>query len=251
MIMQYYIGCSGYYYKDWKKVFYPEGLTVKKWFQFYCRHFNTIEINSSFYGIPSPVSLQKWYDESPEKFLFSLKAPRLFTHLKRFNIDKQDILAFYDLVIAGLREKLGCILFQMPPSFSFTSERLRLICEQLDPGFNNVVEFRHKSWWLPEVFKTLQQHHIAFCGQSYPGDLPETVIANHNILYYRFHGKPVLYKSEYPKDTLENVLLKTGDDHDKVFMYFNNTWGGAALTNSRQLQELVRNNHNSGKFNKV
>ncbi len=239
--MKYYIGCSGYYYKEWKQVFYPEGMAARDWFKFYCKHFNTLEINSSFYRMPSPASLQKWYEDSPVDFLFSVKAPRLFTHLKRFHIDKKEILAFCDLVSAGLKEKLGCILFQMPPGFSFTPERLQLICDQLDHSMPNVVEFRHESWWTQEVLDTLNRHHIIFCGQSYPGNkLPEAAVVNSPVVYYRFHGKPVLYKSEYPEQAMRDVLEAIGDGHDKAFIYFNNTWGSAALVNSRQMQQLVR-----------
>ena len=143
----YYIGCSGYYYKEWKGLFYPAGLAAKEWFRFYCMHFNTIEINSSFYRIPPAASLDRWYRDSPEDFLFSLKAPRVITHLKRFQIDNSEIRAFYELLATGLQEKLGCILFQLPPSFTFTAERLRLICMQLNFPGSRVVEFRHESWW--------------------------------------------------------------------------------------------------------
>jgi len=237
--VKYYIGCSGFYYKEWKGIFYPEGMPAKDWFQFYCRHFNTIEINSSFYRMPSSASLQKWYQDSSEDFLFSIKAPKTITHLKRFHIDKKEIDAFYDLLSEGLQEKLGNILFQMPPSFSYTPERLQLICEQLNSSFNNVVEFRHVSWWQQEVFDSLRQNNIIFCGQSYPGSLPDTAVINSHLSYYRFHGKPVLYKSEYKEETLQQVLNEIGTGIERAFIYFNNTWGNAALINSRQMQILI------------
>jgi uncharacterized protein YecE (DUF72 family) len=237
--MKYYIGCSGFSYSDWKGMFYPEGLARKNWFRFYAEHYNSIEINSSFYKRPSLASLKKWYEESPKGFLFSLKAPRFITHLKRLNVEKKDMLDLYELAAAGFKEKLGCILFQMPPSFSFTVERLQLICDQLDPTFRNVVEFRHSSWWQPEVFETLGRHQISFCGQSYPGDLPDHTVINNKVIYYRFHGTPVLYKSQYDKIALEKVMLEIGNGRKEAFIYFNNTWGSAGLINSQQMQELV------------
>ncbi|RYE00191.1 MAG: DUF72 domain-containing protein [Sphingobacteriales bacterium] len=240
-MVNYYIGCSGFYYKEWKELFYPAGLPAKEWFQFYCQHFNTIEINSSFYRKPSLASLKKWYAESPEDFLFSMKAPRLITHLKRFQIEREEINAFYELLAEGLQEKLATILFQLPPSFSYTPERLELICHQLDNRWPNVLEFRHASWWQQEVFDRLQQQQLIFCGQSYPGNLPETAVINNDLVYYRFHGKPVLYKSEYDLDVLQHRLDEIEGKAEKAFIYFNNTWGPAALHNSRQLQELVRN----------
>ncbi len=238
--MIYYIGCSGYYYKEWKGVFYPETLGPKDWFRFYCARFNTIEINATFYRMPSVASLQRWYEESPADFIFSVKAPRIITHLKRFYIDKGEIQAFYNLLATGLKEKLGCVLFQMPPSFSFTPERLQLISTQLDTQFKNVVEFRHESWWRQQVFDTFRQEKIIFCGQSYTGNLPEAVVVNSHTLYYRFHGKPVLYKSLYEAADLRRVLNAIESDVDEAFIYFNNTWGSAALTNSRQMQAFIK-----------
>ncbi|OJV54329.1 MAG: histidine kinase [Bacteroidetes bacterium 43-16] len=237
--MKYYIGCSGFYYKEWKELFYPAGLSPKDWFKFYCRHFNTIEINSSFYRKPSAASLQKWYMESPPEFLFSMKAPRLITHLKRFDIEKDEIRAFYELLLSGLQEKLGTVLFQLPPSFTYTPERLDLICAQLDDRLNNVLEFRHISWWQQEVYDRLSHHKIIFCGQSYPGNIPEVAVQNHELVYYRFHGKPVLYKSAYEPEFLQRVLEEIGNEGQAAFIYFNNTWGNAALRNSREMQQLV------------
>lgn len=237
--MEYFIGCSGFYYKEWKSIFYPEEMPAKDWFKFYCRHFNTIEINSSFYRKPARPSLQKWYEESPPGFLFSMKAPRLITHLKRFEIEQDAINSFYELLAEGLKEKLGAILFQLPPSFTYTPERLNLVCRQLDSKYTNVLEFRHESWWQPEIFDRLQQHQIIFCGQSYPGNLPDTVISNNELLYYRFHGKPVLYKSEYSPEILQNMLEAIPARTKRAFIYCNNTWGPAALHNGRQLQELA------------
>ncbi len=237
--MQYYIGCSGFYYKEWKALFYPEGLPAKDWFKFYCKHFNTIEINSSFYRKPSLASLQKWYADSPPDFLFSMKAPRLITHLKRFQIEQEEINVFYELLAEGLQEKLATVLFQLPPSFSYTPERLDLICSQLDSRWHNVLEFRHASWWQQAVFDRLQQQQLIFCGQSYPGDLPETPVINNELIYYRFHGKPVLYKSEYSPEVLQDTLEAIAAKAERAFIFFNNTWGPAALHNSRQLQELA------------
>lgn len=237
--MKFYIGCSGFYYKEWKDIFYPSGLSPKDWFRYYCRHFNTVEINSTFYRTPSPSSLERWYQDSPEDFLFSIKAPRNITHLNRFRVNREEISTFYELISSGLQEKLGNILFQLPPSFHHTPEHLQLICEKLDNRFSNVVEFRHGSWWRPEVFDLFRQNKIIFCGQSYPGNIPETAIVNGRLSYYRFHGKPVLYKSEYPKEALQNLLSQLGHEAKEVFIYFNNTWGNAAINNSRQMQELV------------
>lgn len=235
------IGCSGFYYKEWKEAFYPSGLPQKQWFQYYARHFNTIEINSSFYRQPSPKSFLTWYNDSPDDFLFTVKAPRSITHYKRFNDAKEELNSFYEVINDGLKEKLGCVLFQMPPSFSFTEDRLELVLSGLRKGFNNVFEARHISWWDAGVLQKFREQHITFSGISYPSDLPENVIQDIDPVYYRFHGKPVLYKSEYSYNELKDFADRIKDSSKQVYVYFNNTWGGAALKNSRQLIEITAN----------
>lgn len=236
--MDWRIGCSGFYYKEWKEFFYPAGLPQKKWFEYYCQHFNTIEINSSFYRQPSLKSFANWYDTSPDDFLFTIKAPRAITHYSKFNQAEELISDFYEVITAGLKDKLGCVLFQMPPSFSYTEERLELLMNSLKTGFNNVVEARHISWWNDHVFKEFSNNNITFSGISYPSALPDEVIQNTSLVYYRFHGKPVLYKSVYPLEEIEQFSHAIKPGHEQVFVYFNNTWGTSALTNAKQLISL-------------
>ncbi|RLJ80007.1 DUF72 domain-containing protein [Pedobacter alluvionis] len=238
--MKWRIGCSGFYYREWKEVFYPKGLAQKDWFKYYCEHFNTIEINSIFYKMPTQKSFDKWYNESPDDFLFTIKAPRLITHYKQLNECEQLINDFYEAIQTGLKEKLGCVLFQFPPKFDYSAERLNLLIENLRPAFNNVVEFRHTSWFDEGVYRKLNKNKITFSGQSYPSALPDNVIQNTATVYYRFHGKPVLYKSEYEINTITDFKNQIKDGVTEVFVYFNNTWGVGALRNAKQLQELVK-----------
>jgi len=238
--MDWRIGCSGFYYKEWKEIFYPTGLAQKNWFEYYCQHFNTIEINSTFYQMPGPKTFTTWMEKSPEDFLFTIKAPRLITHYKKFNEVDSLLGDFYGTIREGLQEKLGCVLFQMPPSFVYTEERLALLLEHLDPSFQNVVEFRHISWWTEEVFRVLTARKISFSGISYPSALPDEVIDNTDTLYYRFHGKPVLYKSLYSVEEIAHFMKQIDPGKKQVYVYFNNTWGQSALINSRQLQDLTK-----------
>ncbi len=237
--MDWRIGCSGFYYKEWKEIFYPAKLPQKQWFEYYCQHFNTIEINSSFYKQPSPKSFAAWYQTSPPDFLFTIKAPRTITHYGKFNHTKELSADFYDVASEGLKEKLGCVLFQMPPSLSYTEERLNLILENLDKRFNNVIEARHLSWWDPTVIQELKKHRISFSGISYPSALPEDIIQDNDPVYYRFHGKPVLYKSQYPEEQLRDFVSQVNQHKKRIYVYFNNTWGNAALINARQLIALT------------
>ncbi|MNK50655.1 hypothetical protein D3C87_695360 [compost metagenome] len=238
--MNWQIGCSGFYYKEWKDFFYPKGLAQKDWFKFYCEHFNTIEINSSFYRMPSAKSLDKWFHESSADFSFTMKAPRLITHYKQLKDCENDFLEFYQVINEGLREKLACVLFQFPPSFSFTEERLQRLIELLTVApSQNVVEFRHSSWWSESIYTKLAHHQITFAGQSYPSNLPEDIIENCSTIYYRFHGKPVLYKSEYNISVLEDFVKRIPSATKQAFVYFNNTWGHGAITNAKQLITLL------------
>lgn len=238
--MQYFIGCSGFYNNDWKDDFYPDTIPKKNWLHFYAQHFNSVEINSSFYRNPSLKSLQNWYGQTPENFLFSLKAPRNVTHYKRFADTGEELSLFYKNAAQGLKEKLGCVLFQLPPSLHYTPEHLQSIINAVNTSFTNAVEFRHNSWWRQEVFDTLVEKQIIFCGIDYPGTLPKTVISNAGIVYYRFHGDPVLYKSLYAKEKLEAVASTIRQTKKNAFIFFNNTWGNAALQNAKEMKQLMQ-----------
>lgn len=234
-----HIGCSGFHYKEWKQVFYPEGLPQSKWFQFYCEHFNTLELNVTFYKFPTEKSLSKWYNTSPEGFKFSVKAPRVITHFKKFTACESMLQDFYTSIHDGLKEKLGCVLFQLPSQLVYSEELLTRIITQLHPDFKNVIEFRHESWWNEIVFQKLKKENITFCCISYP-KLPDNVVHTGNKLYYRFHGVPVLYKSFYPNDFLEEVNNKIKSQRlSEVWIYFNNTWGIAAIENGKYLQTII------------
>ena len=236
----WWIGCSGFHYKEWKTVFYPEKLPQKKWFEFYSQHFSTLELNVTFYRFPQLSFLQNWYTKSPEGFCFSLKVPKAITHYKQFNDTERMLGDFYATSREGLREKLACVLFQLPERFTFTEERLGKIIKSVDNSFTNVVEFRHESWWQQPVYETLARHSIVFCGQSHP-KLPDNVVHNQSIIYYRFHGVPTLYLSQYQQKKLQSIIdqMFEADPLKQVYIYFNNTMGMAGIRNARQTIRLV------------
>lgn len=236
---QIHIGCSGFHYRDWKDIFYPENLPQTKWFEFYSQHFNTLEINSSFYKFPTAKSLLKWYETSPAEFKFSLKVPRLITHYKKFSDCGSFLHDFYTLVKIGLKDKLGCILFQLPPQTIYSPANLEMILSSVDPTFKNVFEFRHISWWNEEVFLLFKEKELIFSGVSFP-KLPEEVIQTNEDVYYRFHGVPVLYKSLYSEDFIRQVFSQLiSTNANESWIYFNNTWGTAAIENARFLLQLT------------
>lgn len=237
----WYVGCSGFHYPEWKKVFYPESLPQKKWFDYYSQHFKTLELNVSFYRFPQLSFLQNWYSKSPDSFSFSLKAPRLITHYKQFSETERMLGDFYGTVRAGLKEKLACVLFQLPERLTYTVERLKKIIDSLDVSFTNVVEFRHESWWQQKVYDELALHNVSFCSQSHP-KLPDDVVHNTPIIYYRFHGVPQLYKSQYKKIKIQSVIdqIRARGGTSNAYIYFNNTMGIAGIRNARQTEKIIQ-----------
>ncbi len=148
---------------------------------------------------------------------------------------------FYTTVEEGLKEKTGCVLFQFPPGYSFTEERLEKIINSLNPEFPNVVEFRHESWWKKEVYKELGKNKITFSGMSHPL-LPETIVENTSLLYYRMHGVPQLYRSLYSTGYLKNFIkdVEACGKTKKAFIYFNNDIGCNAVKNATEMKGLLR-----------
>lgn len=232
--MKLWTGCSGFSYPEWRRLFYPEKLSPRKWFEYYCEKFNTVELNTTFYRFPQVVQLRGWYDRSPRDFRFSVKAPRIITHYRRFKNADDEMQRFYDTAYEGLSDKLGSILFQLHPAMHYSEENLECILNMLQSNFTNVVEFRHASWWRNDVLKLLRHHQVTFCSISYPG-LPENIYKTAPVVYYRFHGIPKLYYSDYDRDALNEVHKAIHEfRHVKeAYVYFNNTALGHAITNAQ------------------
>lgn len=238
--MNWHIGCSGFHYKHWKGTFYPENLAQSKWFDYYCRFFNTLELNVTFYRFPRLSFLQNWYLKSPPGFHFAVKAPRVITHYKQFSGTVDMTSDFYHTVGDGLSEKLGCVLFQMPPRFSFSEERLDKIIRSLDNSYPNVLEFRHQTWWREDVYNKLGDHNISFCGMSHPV-LPSEVITNTSLLYYRLHGREQLYASNYNENQLASLVnkIKKEKNTTDAYIFFNNDINTFAVYNGLLMCKMV------------
>ncbi|MDH5033632.1 DUF72 domain-containing protein [Chryseobacterium cucumeris] len=235
-----YIGCSGFYNNDWKGSLYPENAQSKDFLSLYSKTFNAVEINSSFYRKPTSKTLLKWHAETSDNFRFFIKIPKAITHQNRLENSKDEIVLFCNHIQNSLKDKLSGFLYQLPPSFKNTAENIERIINNLDSRFLNVIEFRHSSWWQKEIFDLLKQYDIVFSGVSFPGNLPEDLIINHpEILYYRLHGKPVLYKSEYSNDFMDALAEKIKNTTQTSFIFFNNTWGTAAIKNSLYLKHIL------------
>ena len=233
-----HIGCSAFNTFSWKGIFYPENLPRTKWFDFYAQQLGSYELNATFYRTPTVKSLQSWYNKTPADFLFSVKAPRNVTHYKRFVGCEQELADFYSLCRDGLKEKLACVLFQMPPSFAYSDEKLDLIVRNLNADFKNVIEFRNESWWQPTVYETLQNHNITFCNVSYP-KLPESLVKTNHVGYVRLHGRTKLFYSGYSDLEIEQLMESIqASGWDEVFVYFNNTADVHGILNAIHLKSL-------------
>ena len=234
-----YIGCSSYYNSNWKPEFYPEGLAKNRWFEFYCEHFQTYEMNGTFYKAPTLKVMQNWYQKSPENFIYSVKAPKTITHLKKFKDCEDEINMFYTACKDGLKEKLGPLLFQLPPSFHYSLENLELILKNLDSDFKNTVEFRHESWWNQQVLEILEKHKIIFCNVSHP-TLPDSISKTNKAGYFRFHGSPKMFYSQYNTEYLNEIISKIkNNSFEEFYIYFNNTANIAGILNALEAKNLI------------
>jgi len=233
----YFLGCSGWYYGDWEGLFYPEGMPKSKWLEFYATKFNTVEVNATFYRFPFPNMVKGWYDRTPKDFIFTLKGNRQITHVKKLNDVKDLVNSFYRTADL-LKEKLGCILWQLPPSLKLNLERLEGFCSDLDKDYRNVIEFRHSSWYCDEVYKLLKRNKLGFCVVSAP-KLPEEAKVTSGFAYIRFHGKEGWYNYNYSHEELKRwadkiKLLKAKD----IYCYFNNDYNAYAVSNCEVLKRL-------------
>jgi uncharacterized protein YecE (DUF72 family) len=237
--IRWHIGCSGFYYREWKGQFYPATLPQKSWFDYYAQQFTTIEINNTFYRFPEQKLFDNWYNKALPGFTFSVKVPQIITHQKRFRETEKLLEDFYIIAREGLKEKLGAVLFQLPPSMKYDDTLLQNIIRQMNVLYQNVIEFRHISWWRKDVFAALKKANIIFCGVSYPG-LINDAVADLPVAYYRFHGVPDLYYSAYDENLIQQVAQQiAGGETREAYIYFNNTAAGAAIANAKYLQYLV------------
>lgn len=236
--MEYRIGCSGYYYPQWKNKLYPKGVPPKNWLAYYSSIFNTVELNGTFYRTPKLADLQKYAAVTTGGFTFSVKMSRFITHIHRLR-EKDAILEFQDLIIQGLGTKLQHFLFQMPPSFHYNDDNLRKIIEHIPALPQNVIEFRHSSWWNDTVKEAFEIAGLTFCNVDYPG-LTTRFIQTSPYFYLRLHGNPELFKTRYTQEQLEQVHSLMPTHATRSTVYFNNTITEAGFQNALQLMAITQ-----------
>ncbi len=236
--MKTYVGTSGWSYKHWKGDFYPSNLPQKKWLGYLASIFNTVEINATFYREPKPSTFQKWHDETPKHFLFSVKANRFITHIKRLKDIQDSLTRFYNTIVP-LEEKIGCLLFQLPPSLHYDPPLIDSFLSQLDPRWKTAIEVRHASFLNEEFYRALHERNIAFCWSDTAGRYPYAEKVTADFLYIRLHGSPVLYRSAYTEDFLKEFARKLKAIDRDVFVYFDNDAEGHAPKNALFLKEVL------------
>ena len=237
-----FIGTSGFSYKHWGNgVFYPQGFPPREWFNFYASQFDTVEINSTFYRLPKIEVFEGWYKKAPKDFVFVLKGSRFISHVKKFKDPKEPWEVFYQRA-KTLKEKLGPILFQTPPSWKRNVKRLEGFLEIVPGTVRFAFEFRHPSWFDEEVYGVLKRFNACLCFVSSP-DWPTAEILTADFVYVRFHGEEKLYASNYSDEKLKKWAekfkkwLKKGKD---VYAYFNNDALGYAPQNARTLRNFCK-----------
>jgi uncharacterized protein YecE (DUF72 family) len=242
---RYWIGTSGWNYPHWSDVFYPQNMKPTAWLQHYARFFDTVEVNSTFYRLPSSEVFVRWGEETPAGFCFALKASRFITHVKRLREPEGSAAEFLRRA-AGLKGKIGPILFQMPPSGHANPARLNLLLEYLRrqtirPNVQVAFEFREPSWLAPETLAALEKANVALCLADWPA-LSVGGPMTADFVYIRRHGMAGLYAGSYSRAALRREADRIQGwlrDGRSVYIYFNNDAMGHAVANAVALKELL------------
>ena len=232
-----HVGTSGWQYTDWRGVFYPERLPPDRWLERYAEAFSVVEVNNSFYRLPELATFERWRERTPTGFTFAVKASRFLTHLKRLR-DAEDGVRLLLQRTAGLGDKLGPLLFQLPPRFPVDVPRLRTFLGSVPRSVRCAWEFRDPSWLIDDVFELLDEASCALVLADRPGFRGPTIVTG-GWSYVRFHQGSRL-GPDYRRDKLrrwaERIAALPASD---VWAFFNNDPGGAAVRDARFLRETL------------
>jgi len=234
------IGCSGWNYRHWRERFYPEGLPQRRWFEHYARHFDTVEINNSFYRLPKAETFERWREQAPPGFCYAVKANRFLTQAKKLR-DCEEPLARMMTPFRALGDRLGPILYQLPPRFRVNLERLESFLELIPKDVVNVFEFREPSWYTDDTFALLEKHGASFCVHDMPGSATDKVAVG-AAAYVRFHGATGKYWGRYPDKVLlgwTDWLVEQAKTGRTAWCYFNNDIDAHAIHDAQTLKAMV------------
>lgn len=232
------IGTSGWVYKHWRGRFYPDNLAEKDYLNYYSKRFSTVEVNNSFYHLLSEKAVKNWVKSVPEDFVFVVKASRYITHMKRLKDPESSTLKFFES-IKPFENKLGPILFQLPPKFAFNKERFEAFIQSLPKNYRYAFEFRDKSWFNDETYDVLRKNNAALCIYNLGlFQSPKEITAD--FVYLRLHGNYGPGSGKYTEGEIKGIANDVGNFKSKceeVFCYFNNDEAGFAIENALALKQ--------------
>jgi uncharacterized protein YecE (DUF72 family) len=239
-----HIGCSGWNYASWRHgVFYPDGLPARRWLAAYAEHFDTVEVNTTFYRLPRREAVARWVEVTPEDFTFAVKVSRYVTHIKRLREARRHL----DLLLARIEPlvaagKLGPLLWQLPPTFQRDDQRLASALDELPRKLRHAFEFRHSSWFAEPVMELLRSYDVALV----VADRPETASFQTretvaDFAFVRFHHGTRGRRGKYSHSELEEwtALIREWSRERDVYAYFNNDWEGFAPENASTLKQML------------
>jgi uncharacterized protein YecE (DUF72 family) len=233
-----YIGTSGWSYKGWEEAFYPSGIPKTRHFEYYLTQFPTVEINLTFYRLPTERTIRNWRTKAPQDFIYALKGSRFITHMKKL-VNLGDALNKFFARVDPLGPLMGPILWQLPRLLKKDTARLADFLQRLPKDHRYALEFRHPSWLAEDTFALLQQHRIAHVSLS-SGAMPANLTVTADFIYLRFHGLSGGAAHDYTIAELQPWAAHILNHPDKtVFAYFNNDMNTRAPQNARQLMEMV------------
>lgn len=237
-----HIGCSGWNYPHWRGSVYPKGLPQRLWLEHYATLFDTVEINATFYRLPTPETVSAWIERTPPGFLLTLKASRYLTHIKRLRRMREGVELFAERIAPLLGSpKMGPVLWQLPESFHRDDERLASALESLPSGWRHSIEFRHPSWFADEVMSLLRAHGVALVIGDHPSRPYQRRELTAPWTYVRLHQGAKGRRGSYSAAELETWKRRIAAwrSSTEVFVYANNDWEAFAIRNASWLRDRL------------
>src|SRR5512133_3312412 len=239
-----HIGTSGWSYKHWHGIFYPEEVKPAKYLEYFISRFDCVELNSSFYHLPLKTTVEGWMNRTPDNFSFCPKLSRYITHQLRLKNSEEPLNRFFG-IFDIMKSRLGPVLIQLPPGLPFDKLKASAFFDLLTGNYGDYrysLEIRHKSWLSDEAFGLLEKHGIAFTIADSGDRYPYYERITTDFVYIRFHGNGQLYASDYSNDELSQFALKIlswSKKQKEIWIFFNNDINGYAIRNALKLRELI------------
>jgi uncharacterized protein YecE (DUF72 family) len=241
VVAKLHIGTSGWHYKHWVGVFYPPDLPTREMLAFYSRHFDTVELNNTFYHLPAWSSVDAWRENSPSGFCFAVKGSRYITHMKKLK-DPHIATTKFFAAAERLESKMGPVLWQLPPRWKLDLNRLSEFLDYLPGEHRYIFEFRDESWLVPQVYGLLRKHNAGFCIHDL-SDMKIPLEVTADFTYIRLHGPgSAKYSGSYSHEDLEQWASRIKGwkkTLSEIYVYFNNDIGGWAIKNAIELKRLT------------